>query len=121
MTRDDDEDPFAATSPDDFGEDQLREVSNTEFLQAVALLTHRSTPRAHLENHADDERARRVGCRRADTPHCHQPALRTNSRSSVGVSQGRRRWIMLWQLEQSVARSVSLVSVRPESCNGRMW
>ncbi|MBH0619661.1 hypothetical protein I3A86_26625, partial [Salmonella enterica] len=44
----------------------LREVSNTDFLQGVALLATREARQAFLKANNDGERAPRIGCRRAD-------------------------------------------------------
>lgn len=44
----------------------LHEVANTDFLQAITLLHTRQTRETYLAGHPDDDRAPRVGCRRAD-------------------------------------------------------
>jgi hypothetical protein len=44
----------------------LREVSNTDFLQAVTLLATQKERTNYLKNYPDDDRAPRVGCRRTD-------------------------------------------------------
>src|SRR5664279_5878060 len=44
----------------------LREVSNTDFLQAVTLLATTDLRAKYLKANSDDERAPRVGCRRVD-------------------------------------------------------
>jgi hypothetical protein len=44
----------------------LHEVANTDFLQAITLLSTTETRAAYLEQNPDDERAPRVGCRRVD-------------------------------------------------------
>jgi hypothetical protein len=44
----------------------LREVANTDFLQAVTLLATQKTRTEYLKDYPDDDRAPRVGCRRTD-------------------------------------------------------
>lgn len=44
----------------------LREVQNTDFLQAVTLLATRARREAFLKVNADAERAPRIGCKRSD-------------------------------------------------------
>ena len=44
----------------------LREVANTDFLQAVTLLATRHERSTYLRESGDDERAPRIGCRRSD-------------------------------------------------------
>ncbi len=44
----------------------LREVSNTDFLQAVTLLATQERRQRALAGGTDDERAPRIGCRRVD-------------------------------------------------------
>jgi len=44
----------------------LREVSNTDFLQAVTLLATTDLRAKYLKANSDDERAPRVECRRVD-------------------------------------------------------
>jgi hypothetical protein len=44
----------------------LRDVSNTDFLQAVTLLATQHARTDYLKKYPDDDRAPRVGCRRTD-------------------------------------------------------
>src|SRR5664279_6375139 len=51
----------------------LREVSNTDFLQAVTLLATTDLRAKYLKANSDDERAPRVQCRRVDILNLNQP------------------------------------------------